>query len=452
MDRVEALLSETLAERAGQAPTGPVPLVERSRRIRMAMTMIAASIVVIVAAVTVGVTHLGPHHRTPSRTAATYSPNSLPGPTGPRVTASQLKTYVWRTLPTAPIAPRDDAAAVWTGTEMIVWGGRNAKGTPLSDGATYNPNSRTWKQLPSSPLSPRIDPMYAWIDGQLVVWGGGTSDTSRRDLDGATYNPATGKWRKLPPSPIAGYQWAQAVPSGHTVIILSTTGRLSSRTIHAHAYHPATNTWSSLPDLHLPSGHDAIDVVVLPVGDTLFVWPEWQSSTAGATGIDSYALDAASGRWSAAGLRPPASTDVGQPVWTGHDVLMPTQELYCGDCPGPPPGPNPGLLIDPRTGKRTRTAIGPLSQAIVSYLWTGGALLAVNQGTTASDGRGTMISPGDTAGWNPTTNTWTRLTRAPDGIDGNGAILWTGTRLLAWGLNIGATQASTQADGLEFTR
>ena len=48
----------------------------------------------------------------------------------------------WATLPEAPIdLHRVDAAAVWTGSEVIVWGGATtATGTPdgeLADGARY---------------------------------------------------------------------------------------------------------------------------------------------------------------------------------------------------------------------------------------------------------------------------------------------------------------------------
>ena len=48
----------------------------------------------------------------------------------------------WATLPEAPIdLHRVDAAAVWTGAEVIVWGGAtSATGTPdgeLADGARY---------------------------------------------------------------------------------------------------------------------------------------------------------------------------------------------------------------------------------------------------------------------------------------------------------------------------
>jgi hypothetical protein len=56
-----------------------------------------------------------------------------------------MSTATWRvTAPApAPIAGRDGAAAVWTGRQLLVWGGRGRSGSqglhPLCDGAAYYP-------------------------------------------------------------------------------------------------------------------------------------------------------------------------------------------------------------------------------------------------------------------------------------------------------------------------
>src|SRR5687767_9175747 len=62
------------------------------------------------------------------------------------VTEPQRLTFRWEALPPAPIPTRQDAGAVWTGSEVIVWGGRDM-GTTSSrdgqrgDGAAYNPDT-----------------------------------------------------------------------------------------------------------------------------------------------------------------------------------------------------------------------------------------------------------------------------------------------------------------------
>ena len=70
--------------------------------------------------------------------------------------------------------------AVWTGTEMIVWGGNNPSGY-LNTGSRYNPVTDTWtpttkKNAPKG----RADHTAVWAvwadfpsDVRMIVWGGG---------------------------------------------------------------------------------------------------------------------------------------------------------------------------------------------------------------------------------------------------------------------------------------
>jgi hypothetical protein len=41
-------------------------------------------------------------------------------------------------------SPRHGHTAVWTGTEMIVWGGVDDSGNPQNTGGRYNPSTDTW--------------------------------------------------------------------------------------------------------------------------------------------------------------------------------------------------------------------------------------------------------------------------------------------------------------------
>jgi hypothetical protein len=72
MDRLETLLSDTLAERASQAPTGPVPLAERALRTGNTIAIVAGSLVVVAVAVVAVIlgapsrTHPSNHHGTPT--------------------------------------------------------------------------------------------------------------------------------------------------------------------------------------------------------------------------------------------------------------------------------------------------------------------------------------------------------------------------------------------------
>jgi len=56
-------------------------------------------------------------------------------------------TNTWTAITTsgAPSA-RHYHTAVWSGTEMIIWGGSSGS-TALSDGARYNPTGNTWTAI-----------------------------------------------------------------------------------------------------------------------------------------------------------------------------------------------------------------------------------------------------------------------------------------------------------------
>jgi hypothetical protein len=54
----------------------------------------------------------------------------------------------WRKLPRAPIKPRFEHSAIWTGTEVIVFGGTWDFGhIALGDGAIYDPQRNHWTRL-----------------------------------------------------------------------------------------------------------------------------------------------------------------------------------------------------------------------------------------------------------------------------------------------------------------
>jgi len=99
----------------------------------------------------------------------------------------------WTTLPPSPLSARGNATAVWTGSEMIVWGGNGALGS-LGDGARYEPSSRTWTMLPSaSAPSARRDHVGLWTGASFVVFGGRDSTPLNT---GAIYTPTSG-WKPM---------------------------------------------------------------------------------------------------------------------------------------------------------------------------------------------------------------------------------------------------------------
>ncbi len=62
--------------------------------------------------------------------------------------------------------------AVWTGSEMIVWGGITLGGY-LNTGGRYNPTTDTWIATSTSNApSGRYDHTAVWTRSEMIVWGG----------------------------------------------------------------------------------------------------------------------------------------------------------------------------------------------------------------------------------------------------------------------------------------
>ena len=84
-----------------------------------------------------------------------------------------------RTLGQPPALPtrlngRQFLTAVWTGSEMIVWGGERANNlVPLNTGGRYNPSTNSWTatSIGNAP-DPRSGHTAVWTGSNMIVWGG----------------------------------------------------------------------------------------------------------------------------------------------------------------------------------------------------------------------------------------------------------------------------------------
>ena len=67
---------------------------------------------------------------------------------------------------------RDSHAAVWTGTEMIVWGGFG-QGNYVNTGGRYNPNTDSWTATSTTNApSCTLHHTAVWTGSEMIVWGG----------------------------------------------------------------------------------------------------------------------------------------------------------------------------------------------------------------------------------------------------------------------------------------
>jgi hypothetical protein len=297
---------------------------------------------------------------------------SPPPPTAPPKTTPPDPTQLFTDiapdstvpLPPAPIDDRIVPAAVWTGTEMILWGGIYRDGTiadgaynqtELADGAAYNPTTDTWRRLPDAPLG-AATPIAVWTGEELVMLGASpltdadNTDESIPETAVAAYSPAADEWRVLANVPSGGRP-PQAVWTG-TAILASLTMRDPDQTGDRPSvlarYDLNTDTW------HIDA--QARDDVLVGVPDANGVW----------------------------------STVIGLPFETGAPVVV-----FDGE--GKPIGSLPAVPVD-------RGQFG--DQVDADGIWVGGEALFWIRGA-----EWLFPSQGSAQAWalNPATGIWRRL-------------------------------------------
>ncbi len=192
-----------------------------------------------------------------------------------------LKNDTWERLAEdqAP-EPRVFHGAVWTGSEMLVWGGlagfRTQQEVPLANGASVKFSERypagEWTALPPQDfLKARFQHSAEWTEKDLIIWGG----CGRRSLnkcreyfnDGAFYNVKDRQWRPMPRVTdfINGFEGRvnhSTVWTGRYLIIWGgeSNGRILSNGAIFDSFH---NNWrelsSVLPHSELGrAGHTAV--------------------------------------------------------------------------------------------------------------------------------------------------------------------------------------------------
>ena len=196
----------------------------------------------------------------------------------------------WRPLTKTPNTPtpRFGHTAIWTGSEMIVWGGCGQSSTNVNrcatargDGATFDPSvaglgaTDPWRALPPSPLAPRTRHSAIWTGRYLVIWGGEAGGTVLND--GAIFDAVARSWRlissNLPPGEIGRRDHSAFFePLRGRMIIWGGTHDSAWSTFPSDTliYDLASDHWSRAATATDPVGRT--DHVAAWIEDSLFVW------------------------------------------------------------------------------------------------------------------------------------------------------------------------------------
>src|SRR5262249_34932871 len=134
---------------------------------------------------------------------------------------------------------------VWTGSEMIVWGGVR-QSVSRNTGARYDPATDTWTPTStgSGAPTPRSRHTAGWTRSEMSVWGGTTGIG-----DGARYDPRTDTWT---PISLAGAPQARsdhtAVWTGGEMIVWGSESGALTGDSHLNSggrYDPVHDTWAA---------------------------------------------------------------------------------------------------------------------------------------------------------------------------------------------------------------
>lgn len=166
------------------------------------------------------------------------------------ITLTLHNVWVPMTVTNAPES-RYDHKAVWTGNEMIVWGGRSQTAQLLT-GGVYNPFLDEWRPT-STTNAPeqRIDFTATWCGDRMIVWGGYGSGEYLRS--GAEYFPATDTWvaMDLTGAPPAR-RLHTALWTGMRLLIWGGEGA-SGNLSDGWYYNPDARTWTQISNINAPT-------------------------------------------------------------------------------------------------------------------------------------------------------------------------------------------------------
>jgi N-acetylneuraminic acid mutarotase len=311
---------------------------------------------------------------------------------------------------------RDFHTSVWTGSEMIVWGGAGFGGL-FNTGGRYNPTTDTWTatSITNAPTG-RISHTAVWTGSEMIVWGG--ADGTSYLNTGGRYNPSTDSWTATRTTNTPAGRFAHtAVWTGGEMIVwggydattyFNTGGR----------YNPSTDSWTATSTANAPSAR--FNHTAVWTGGEMIVWGgDLASGNRFNTGAR---YDPGTDSWAATStINAPSARYAHTAVWTGSEMIVwggsdlsgyvITGGRY-----------NPGM--DSWTATSTTNA--PPARGGHTAVWTGSEMIVWG------GDNGSQLNTGGR--YNPGTDNWaaTSTTNAPSARYLHTAV-WTGSEMIVWG-------------------
>ena len=189
-------------------------------------------------------------------------------------------TNTWQAIDMAnsPEA-RSGHQAVWTGTRMIVWSGSGGGGfnrAPLTSGGMYDPATNKWTATSTvgTPVG-RSSPSMVWTGTQMIVWGGSGIQNGGliRLNSGGRFDPATNTWKtvSLTNAP-AARQGQTTVWTGTKMIVWGGAGSAATSPYLATGgvYDPISDSWVATSTAGTPTARTSAAAVW--TGSKMIIW------------------------------------------------------------------------------------------------------------------------------------------------------------------------------------
>jgi N-acetylneuraminic acid mutarotase len=327
----------------------------------------------------------------------------------------------------APMA-RYRHIGIWTGAEMIVWGGRTRNFPFLNTGGKYDTITDNWTPTTTSNApSARVYHTAVWTGSDMIVWGG-LDDSFTYSNTGARYNPGTDGWIATSTANAPAGRWFHtAVWTGNRMVVWGGSYDDGSNTLYLNTggmYNPSTDAWVPTSTTNVPIGRD--EHIAVWTGDETIVWGGYFYD-----GNDHYLntggrFDPDTNTWATTSTtNAPSARSVPKAVWTGSEMI--TWGGY-----GDVGYMNTGGRFSPNTNNWTSTATvnAPSPRAGHGVVWTGTEMIV--WGGVFFDGDSHFLNDGGK--YDPTSNNWTDVSiiDAPSPRDLH-AVVWTGNEMIVWG-------------------
>jgi N-acetylneuraminic acid mutarotase len=305
--------------------------------------------------------------------------------------------------------------AVWTGSEMIVWGGGVGSGV-TNTGGRYDPVTDTWTAT-STTDAPAARSLHTavWTGSEMIVWGG--QGTSGFLNTGGRYDPATDTWTAISTTdaPVARYEHT-AVWTGSEMIVWG--GLDSGGVVNTGGrYNPVTDTWTAISTTNAPAArfiHTAVWT-----GSEMIVW----GGNGGSDFDTGGRYDPVTDTWTATSTtNAPAARYAHAAVWTGSEMIVWSGLTGTSSL-------NTGGRYDPVTDTWTATSTmnAPAARFYPTAVWTGSEMIAWG-------GHNISFYFNNGGRYDPATDTWAAITmtNAPAARRQHTAV-WTGSQMIVWG-------------------